>query len=391
MTQADQENIANTAVKDDKPGHFWRLCRFTWRTCDKSLRFTLRLILALYFLFCILVLVLRYVVLPNVDRYKPDIEQVISNSLGRQLQIASLRASWQGLNPQLTLENVVLRDKQGGTALVLPEVSATMSWWTLAVADLRFKRIVINQPSLDIQRDADGKIYVGGFHIDPAAESKGQGLDWVLAQHEVLIRKGSVRWTDKLRNAAELKLPDVNFLLQNQWRHHRFALKATPDASLSAPLDIRGDFQHPVFAKKISDFSLWTGDMYADLRRTDLAALKTYIDYPADVKKAYGSVRAWLHLDKGRLADLTADLSLADVLGKFRADLPELDMALVSGRLVASETQTSAHKFLAALMGKAGHSVSLVNFSMRTREGLQLPATTIKETFTPVTRASPKR
>ncbi|BBB59860.1 DUF3971 domain-containing protein [Undibacterium sp. KW1] len=391
MTQADQENIANTAVKDDKPGHFWRLCRFTWRTCDKSLRFTLRLILALYFLFCILVLVLRYVVLPNVDRYKPDIEQAISNSLGRQLQIASLRASWQGLNPQLTLENVVLRDKQGGTALVLPEVSATMSWWTLAVADLRFERIVINQPSLDIQRDADGKIYVGGFHIDPAAESKGQGLDWVLAQHEVLIRKGAVRWTDKMRNAAELKLPDVNFLLQNQWRHHRFALKATPDVSLSAPLDIRGDFQHPVFAKKISDFSLWTGDLYADLRHTDLAALKAYIDYPADVKKAYGSVRAWLHLDKGRLADLTADLSLADVLGKFRADLPELDMALVSGRLVASETLTSTHKFLAALMGKAGHSVSLVNFSMRTREGLQLPATTIKETFTPGGKGQPEK
>lgn len=383
MTQADQENIANTSVDDNKPGHLWRLCHFTWRTCDKSLRFTLKLILALYFLFCILVLVLRYVVLPNVDRYKPDIEQAISASLGRQLQIANLHASWQGLNPQLLLENVVLYDKQGKQALVLPEVSATMSWWTLAVADLRFERIVINQAALDIQREADGKFYVGGFHIDPAAEGKGQGLDWVLAQHEVLIRKASVRWTDKVRSAAELNLPDVNFLLQNQWRHHRFALKATPDASLSAPLDIRGDFQHPVFAKKISDFSLWTGDLYADLHRTDLAALKTYIDYPADVKKAYGSIRAWLYLDKGRLADLTADLSLADVKGKFRADLPELDVALVSGRLVASETHTAKQKFFAALTGKAGHSVSLINFSMRTRDGQQLPATTIKETFTP--------
>ncbi|WP_186957131.1 YhdP family protein [Undibacterium umbellatum] len=383
MTQADQDNIANTSVKDDKPGHFWRLCRFTWRTCNKSLRFTFKLILALYFLFCILVLVLRYVVLPNVDRYKPDIEQAISVSLGRQLQIANLHASWQGLNPQLLLENVVLYDKQGRQALVLPEVSATMSWWTLAVADLRFERIVVNQATLDIQREVDGKLYVGGFHIDPAAEGNGQGLDWVLAQHEVLIRKASVRWTDKVRNAAELNLPDVNFLLQNQWRHHRFALKATPDASLSAPLDIRGDFQHPVFAKKVSDFSLWTGDLYADLHRTDLAALKLYLDYPADVKKAYGSVRAWLHLDKGRLADLTADLSLADVKGKFRADLPELDVALVSGRLVASEPSTAKHKFLAALMGEAGHSISLINFSMRTRDGQQLPATTIRETFTP--------
>ncbi|MFZ6744052.1 YhdP family protein [Undibacterium sp. JH2W] len=391
MTQADQENIANTSDEDKKPGHFWRLCHFTWRTCDKSLRFTVKLILSLYFLFCILVLILRYAVLPNVDRYKPDIEQTISKSLGRQLKIAHLHASWQGLKPQLMLENVVLYDKQGGHALVLPEVSATMSWWTLAVAELRFERIVINKPSLDIQREVDGKFYIGGFYIDPSAEGKGQGLDWVLAQHEILIRNGSLRWTDKTRKAAELSMPDVSFLLQNQWRHHRFALKATPDASLSAPLDIRGDFQHPVFAKKISDFSLWTGDLYTDLHRTDLAALKTYIDYPADVKKAYGSVRAWLHLDKGRLADLTADLSLADVRGKFRADLPELDMALVSGRLIASETQTAKQKFLAAFMGQAGHSISLINFSMRNREGQQLPATTIKETFTPGEKGQPEK
>ncbi|MFZ6875440.1 YhdP family protein [Undibacterium sp. Di27W] len=391
MTQADQETIANTSDEDEKPGHFWRLCHFTWRTCDKSLRFTLKLILSLYFLFCILVLVLRYVVLPNVDRYKPDIEHAISTSLGRQLKIANLHASWQGLKPQLMLKNVVLYDKQGAQALVLPEVSATMSWWTLAVAELRFERIVINKPALDIQREVDGKLYVGGFYIDPSAEGKGQGLDWVLAQHEILIRNGSLRWTDKTRNAAALSMPDVSFLLQNQWRHHRFALKATPDASLSAPLDIRGDFQHPVFAKKISDFSLWTGDLYTDLHRTDLAALKTYIDYPADVKKAYGSVRAWLHLDKGRLADLTADLSLADVRGKFRADLPELDMALVSGRLIASETQTVKQKFLAAFMGQAGHSISLINFSMRNREGQQLPATTIKETFTPGEKGQPEK
>ena len=397
MTQADQENIANSANSADsaavnrRPGHFWRLCHFTWRTTDKSLRIALKLVLAIYFLFCILVLVLRYLVLPNVDRYKPDIEQAISASLGRQLHIARLHASWQGLNPQLVLENVVLYDKQGVQALSLPEVSATMSWWSLAVADLRFERIIINRPALDIRREADGRFFIGGFYIDPAAEGKGQGMDWVLAQHEVLIRNGSLRWTDKMRQDAALDLPDVSFLLQNQWRHHRFALKATPAASLAAPLDIRGDFQHPVFAKKISDVSLWTGDLYADLRRADLAALKTYVDYPADVKKAYGSVRAWLHMDKGRMADLTADLSLADVQGKFRADLPELDMALVSGRLLASEKSGVRQKFMGAFLGESGHSIALENFSMRTPEGVQLPVTTIKETFTPGEKGQPEK
>ncbi|MFZ6659052.1 YhdP family protein [Undibacterium sp. TJN19] len=389
MTQADQVNIANTEHAGKRRGYFWRACHFTWHSCAKGLRFTLKSLLVLYFLFCSLVLVLRYAVLPNIDRYKSDIEHIVGDSIGRKLQIANLHASWQGLNPQLVLGNVVLYDKSGVQTLVLPEVSATLSWWTLAVADLRFERVVIDKPALDIRRDGDGKFFVGGFFIDPAAEGKGEGLDWLFAQREIVIRNGSVRWTDQLRHAAELTLPDVDFILRNQWRHHLFALKATPPDNLAAPLDIRGDFQHPVFAKKISDFSLWTGELYTDLHRADLAVLKAYIDFPADLKKGYGSVRAWLRMDKGRVADLTADISLADVQGKFRADLPELDMALVSGRLIANETQAKAQtqaiaqKYLPSVFGHAGHSVSLIDFSMRTREGVQLPTTTIKESFTP--------
>ncbi|MFZ6770882.1 YhdP family protein [Undibacterium sp. Di26W] len=394
MTQAEQANIANPAKTEEippPPSRFWWFCGYTWRTCGRGLRFTLKFLLLLYFLFCALVLVLRYVVLPNVNSYKPDIEKMISASLGRQLQIANLHASWQGLNPQLVLDNVVLHDAKGMPALSLPQVSATLSWWTLAVADLRFERVVIEKPALDVTREADGKFFVGGFLIDPAAESKGQGMDWVLSQREIVIRNGSVRWTDKLRNAPELTLPDVSFVLQSQWRHHRFALKATPPASLSAPLDIRGDFQHPVFAKKIADFSLWSGELYTDLRHADLPALKAYVDYPADVKKGYGSVRSWLHLEKGRVADLTADLSLTDVVGKFRADLPELDMALVSGRLVASEHQALKAKYLSSVFGQSGHSISLIDFSMRTRNGEQLPPTSIKETFTPGEKGQPEK
>ncbi|MFZ6723754.1 YhdP family protein [Undibacterium sp. Ji49W] len=393
MTQEEQVHIANAAKAEEsaQPNRFWWFCGFTWRTCGRGLRFTLKFLLLLYFLFCALVLVLRYVVLPNVNSYKPDIEKMISASLGRQLQIADLHASWQGLNPQLVLDNVVLRDAKGVAALTLPQVSATLSWWTLAVADLRFERIVVEKPALDVAREADGKFFVGGFLIDPAAESKGQGMDWVLSQREIVIRNGAVRWTDKLRNAPALNLPDVSFVLQNQWRHHRFALKATPPVNLSTPMDIRGDFQHPVFAKRVSDFSLWSGELYADVRRADLPALKAYVDYPADVKKGYGSVRSWLRLEKGRVTDLTADLSLADVEGKFRADLPELDMALVSGRLIASEHQALKAKYLTSMFGQSGHSISLIDFSMRTRDGVQLPPTSIKETFTPGEKGQPEK
>jgi uncharacterized protein (TIGR02099 family) len=200
-----------------------------------------------------------------------------------------------------------------------------------------------------------------------------------------------LRWQDEQRHAPELVLNQLNVVLQNRWRSHQFALRATPPEALAAPIDIRGNFQHKAFSKKSSDFSSWTGDLYADLHRTDLPLLKSYLDYPAMLSQGHGSVRAWLHLDAGRIAELTADLKLNDVLGKLAQDLPEMDMSEISGRIVASEKKDFGKKYLPSLFGKAGHTLELNQFVMKSRDGVVLPPTTVKESFTPATRTQAEK
>ena len=359
--------------------------------CGKGLGLALKLLVVCYFVFCALFLILRYGFLPNVERYKPEIEHAISQAIGREVSISAIKSSWQGFNPRLAFGNVVIRDERGRDALVLPSVNVTLSWWSVLVADLRFDKIELANPSLDITRDAKGKFYVAGFPIDTNKSNDGKGVEWILAQHEISIRGGVVRWNDLLRSAPELALSELNFVLNNQWRRHNFALRATPPTSLAAPVDIRGSFQHPVFTKKVSDISSWTGDLYVDLRQADLAALKAYITYPADLQKGQGSVRSWMRLEKGRIADLTADVSLLDVLGKFRKDLPSLDMAQVRGRLIASERLAIGRKYLPSLFGQSGHTIALLGFAMQTRDGIHLPATTIRESFIPGENGQPEK
>ena len=359
--------------------------------CGKGLRLVFKLLVAFYFIFCALFLILRYGFLPNVERYKPDVEHAISKAIGREVSISAINSSWQGFNPRLAFGNVVIRDEQGRDALVLPDVNVTLSWWSVLVADLRFDKIELARPSLDITRDAKGKLYVAGFLIDTNKSNDGKGFEWILAQHEISIRGGVVRWNDLLRSAPEVALSDLNFILNNQWRKHNFALRAAPPTSLAAPVDIRGSFQYPVFTKKVSDISSWTGDLYVDLRQADLAALKAYITYPADLQKGQGNVRSWMRLEKGRIADFTADVSMVDVLGKFRKDLPSLDMAQVSGRLIASERLAMGRKYLPSLFGQSGHTIALLDFAMQTRDGIHLPATTIRESFIPGENGQPEK
>ncbi|ABR90610.1 Uncharacterized conserved protein [Janthinobacterium sp. Marseille] len=334
-----------------------------------------------YFIFCVLFLGLRYVVLPQISNYRVDVENVATKAIGRPVTIGSIDASWHGLRPFLSLDNVAIYDKGGDVALRLPKVSATVSWWSVMVADLRLHSLEIDKPDMDVERDANGNFYVAGMLIDMQKDGDGKAANWILSQREIRIKDGQLRWQDKSRQAPELLLNDVNVVLHNEGRHHQFALKATPPAAIAAPLDVRAAFDHPYFSKKISDATRWTGTIYTAVRDTELAAWKTYIDFPFELQQAKGSLRAWLSFDHARIADLTADLALSDVSAQLRKDLVPLELTSANGRIAISEPLDTSPRDGKPTFGAQGYTISLMNFSLLTRDGLVLPSTTLSKRY----------
>jgi uncharacterized protein (TIGR02099 family) len=355
------------------------------------LGFTIKAVLLVYFAFMALFLVLRYAILPNIDIYKPDIERAASRALGNQVSIARVYASWRGLHPNLYLGDLRLHDRAGRQLLALPSVSATLSWWSVVAAEPRFEALEINRPELDVRRGPDGVIAVAGVRIEPNRKEEGGGADWLLRQREVVIREGRLSWTDELRGAPTLALSDVTLVLQNRWTTHRFALKAAPPPGAGDPLDLRARFTHPAFGAKPSDARRWKGQVYADLRNTDLAAWKQYVDYPFTLQEGRGSVRAWLDFDHARLAGFTADLALAGVSARLGPDTPPLALARVSGRLSASETIAPNVDDGKPTFGALGHAIGLENFSVAMEGGAVLPPATLNESWRPATRTQPER
>ncbi len=353
--------------------------------CRKSLRLCFKLLLLLYFLSAFVFLLMRYVLLPQVEQYKPEVEQFVSEQIGRPVKIARLQASWQGLNPLISLRDLQIQDQGGNAAFVLPELNARISWWSFLVFDLRFAQIELANARLNIKRDRQGKLEIAGIPL--ASNQHGNEADqlvsWVLSQHEISIRDASLVWDDQFLGNPPLELSSLQFFLQNRWHHHQFALKAIPPAVLSAPIDVRGSFQQSTFSPKKLQLSSWSGDLYADLRQADLLVVHRYLALPVKLEKGWGNLRSWLKLDHGRVVDFTADVRLVDVVGKFRKDLPELDMAQISGRVIASEFSPKLKSLLSRTPVEAGHRLALLDFSMQTRDGLVLPATSFTESFLP--------
>ncbi len=348
---------------------FWNLAT------HHILGFTIKLVLLLYFAFTIMFLALRWVVLPNIDHYKHDIERLATQAVGQPVAIDRIYASWKGLRPQLILGDVVMRDARGQQALHLPNVSATLSWWSVPAGGLRFESLEFNRPDVDVRREADGKLYAAGIYIDLDKKGDGKSADWLLSQREVVVREGRITWTDMQRGSAPLQLENVTALMLNKWRRHQFAFKAAPPAALAAPIDLRADFSHQAFSR-ISDIRQWKGELYAELRKADLAAWKPYLPGNFDVKSARGGVRAWLSIEHARPSGITADVALDDVVATLGNDLPQLDVAALRGRVAAAEERSATLVSSPGTPPAITRTLELKDVSLRTRDGVELAPTT---------------
>lgn len=321
-----------------------------------------RLLLAFYFFAALLILVGRHFVLPQIANYRTDIERELSGAIGLPVKIAALEAEWPGLHPRLEIHGLQIHDRAGRPALGFDRVEAEIGWSSLFRFGLYLHRLEIVAPSLDIRRDAAGKLFVAGLPVQ--GEGEGGFADWLLAQGRIVVRDASLVWSDELRGAPPLELRHLGLELRNGGRHHSFGLVAEPSAALATRLDLRGN----LVGSDPADLASWRGELYADLAQTDLAAWAPWFDAPFQLSRGKGGLRLWLGFENRLPTALTADLRLDDVAVRLRSDLPELDLLHLSGRLVGRR-------------GDQGYGGEVKRLELATRDGIVVAPTDARLQF----------
>ncbi|MBS1230231.1 MAG: hypothetical protein H6R17_3508 [Proteobacteria bacterium] len=316
----------------------------------------------IYFGFVVLVLALRYSVLPHIEDYRADVERLASQALGQSISIGRIEASWAGINPDLTLLDVRVADAEGRPALAFSRIEAVLSWWTVPSAQLKLRLLRIDQPTLNLRRAGDGRIFIAGIPLNPQ-QSDSDVSDWILAQRRIRIRGATLVWQDELRNAPELVLEDVDLALDNDGNRHRFGLTARPPEALASPIDVRGDFR----GSDIGAMESWSGQAYAQIASADLAVWRQWIDYPVALPRGHGGLRAWLGFAQGGLREVTADVALQDVSLRLAEALPALELEQMSGRLAA--------RFTASGFALTGRKIELATRYAQDAESIRVEPT----------------
>jgi len=283
-----------------------------------------------FFAFAVLLLALRFWILPRVAEHREEIAVIAARMIGQPVKIGGIEAGWLGLRPQLSLSNVRILDNDGRDALVLPALDNVLSWSSLLHGEIRLSTLRIDRPRLTVRRDAAGEIYVAGLKLRSGADGRGFS-DWLLGHEEIVIRNAEIEWRDEKRGAPPLALSALNLRVRNAGDEHAIGLVARPPAALGSQLELRAQLA----GRTLTDPSAWSGKLYAELGATDLAAWRAWLDYPLDVREAHGALRLWATLEAGALTEATADVALVQVLALLGPELPALELTTLQGRLQA--------------------------------------------------------
>ena len=282
--------------------------------------------------FCALLLIVRFVVFPQIESHRGAIVAALESRLGEPIEIDSIGTGWDGWNPKLSIRGFRIRDRASPAdepLLDLPRVDLIVAWTSLPFMEFRLRELVVDGPKLSIRRDASGRLRVAGMAIETERQNDDALVaDWLLRQREIVVSNALITWDDELRKAPQLVLDQVQFRLEHSFGHHRFGLTGMPPSELASPVDFRGD----VVGLAPSDWQKARGHFYLRLDYADVAAWREYLSLPLPVDSGKGALRLWLEIANGDPRDLTADLVLADVRTKLADDLPPLELNRLSGR-----------------------------------------------------------
>ncbi len=301
----------------------------------KSIRWLYRTFLILFWLVAIVfvssALVLRFFIFPNIDQYKNRIANEVSTLIGLRINIGNIYTGWDGINPHLSLFNIDVYDKENRPELTLEHIETSISWLSIPLLEPRLSSLSIYRPELTIRRETDGSLFVAGISMN--GPSHPELPNWILRQRNVNVIDADVLWQDDFRNAPPLNLNKLNLkivnpALESVIGRHQFSLRAIPSAGSSQPIDIRAN----LYGKDVSQLQDWRGTIFAQLDGTDIAAWRSWIDYPIDLREGVGGARFWLEIDNGKPLSLTSDIILSNVKTRLSKDSQDIVLKNISGR-----------------------------------------------------------
>ncbi|MDT3678205.1 MAG: YhdP family protein [Burkholderiaceae bacterium] len=216
---------------------------------------------------------LRTLVWPNLDRWRPQIEQRLAAAVGHPVQIGSLTTGFDGWRPWLVADRLVVLDADGIEALSADRLRGVVSMRGALRGRFVLALLEIDAPALRIERISPNRLRIGGFDVDldaPGAPGSPGILERLLAHRRIRLHDARIDAIDRV-SESRLALAGVDIAIGSVGRRHRASLHVPAWGGIADDVDAAIEFAHAPF-RPPTDWRSWRGEAYVGARSADLAA-----------------------------------------------------------------------------------------------------------------------
>nr|VFK61995.1 MAG: TIGR02099 family protein [Candidatus Kentron sp. UNK]VFK70327.1 MAG: TIGR02099 family protein [Candidatus Kentron sp. UNK] len=273
--------------------------------------------------FAICFLIVLRLSLPEIGRFRPEVEQWISTAIGQNISIGSLDAVWRGWTPELIIKDIRLPDITEGA----PRIESLririgldpLAFWK--VTGIRIKRISLSETALTIIRSPDGALRLSGIGAAPSLTKSGiEGLlPWLLRQSRVDMDSAHIRWRDEGNEDASFSMPDTYLSIRREGARYRILAMMHPRkdifSTVSSP-EAKGGLLSVIADIAVNPITLdWSGKAFFRAQDSELDWLPFLRDALAPLATSgVTDFGLWMFWNKGRIEQVRGDFSLRNLV-----------------------------------------------------------------------------
>lgn len=245
-------------------------------------------------------------VLASADSYRSEIESLVVQFIGQPVHIGALSASWNGLDPELVLEDVgfYTADHSRFFAQFKRAHIGLNLLQTLRTREAVAGAIVVEGAKFEISRRSDGVFELDGLDSAGAQKAPGESSfsDWLMAERFLRLTKSEITYT--VANAPPRVYRDVNINLRSRDEHHYV------EGTLALPMDLGQNFNisADIVGNPFAGVD-WSASFYANgagLNLSQFAVGRSLAG--AVIAQGIASFRVWGDWREGRLAEVKGEV-----------------------------------------------------------------------------------
>ncbi len=263
-------------------------------------------------LVALLIIVVRAYLLPSLQVYRFELEQLVEAEIGQPIKIGHISAGIWGVHLEAVLKDVTLIDpKNGQQQLHIGELHAQINLReSLLEQRLKLGKIMLVGTKLRLILQRDGMVVLEGFESSSRSSAGAQesaALGLLFQESELLLQDSEVYWKNQRIDAPPLRFSDVDVALVNQEGRHWLRAEAQLGDNQRSRIELRAEL-----AGDLTEPGDWRGEVYFkgdQLALGELLAARrsqgTQIDH--------GTLDAeiWTRWEKSRLTQVDGDFDVS--------------------------------------------------------------------------------